>query len=155
MTEGPGAKDAPPTFTDESRAPGQDVLSGMTELERRETLAWVGEHLPQVRRSVFDQRLLYWSLGIASVVGLAAHAGGYLLKASVTTEPLGLVADLLYALGYALWTGVVVVVFVQVIPEAKRRHFKQALDAYEAARRETARAGSDQASGDDPAPTAR
>jgi hypothetical protein len=110
MTEGPGAKDAPPTFTDKERAPGQDVLSGMGELERRETLAWVGEHLPQVRRSVFEQRLLYWSLGISLVVGLAVHVGGYLLKSSVTTEPLGLVADLLYALGYALWTVVVVVV---------------------------------------------
>jgi hypothetical protein len=138
MTEGPGAKDAPPTFTDKERVPGQDVLSGMTELERRETLAWVGEHLPQVRRSVFDQRLLYWSLGIGFVVGLAAHVGGYLLKASVTTEPLGLVADLLYALGYALWTGGVVVMFVQVYPEVKRRQFKQALDAYEAAQREKA-----------------
>jgi hypothetical protein len=155
MTEGPGAEDAPHTFTNKERAPGQDVLSGMTELERRETLAWVGEHLPQVRRSVFNQRLLYWSLGIGLVVGLAAHVGGYLLEASVTTEPLGLVADLLYALGYALWTGVVVVVFVQVIPEAKRRQFKQALDVYEAAQREKARAGSDQASGDDAAPTAR
>jgi hypothetical protein len=89
------------------------------------------------------------------VVGLAAHVAGYLLKASVTTEPLGLVADLLYALGYALWTGVVVVVFVQVFPEVKRRQYKQALDAYEAARREQARTGSDQASGDDGAPTAR
>jgi hypothetical protein len=147
MTDGPGAKDAPHRFTDEERAPGQDVLSGMTELERRETLAWVGEHLPQVRRSIFEQRLLYWSLGIALVVGLAAHVGGYLLKSSVTTEPLGLVADLLYALGYALWTGVVVVVFVQVFPEVKRRQFKQALDAYEAAQGEKARAGSDQASG--------
>jgi hypothetical protein len=155
MTEGPGAKDAPPTFTDEERARGQDVLSGMTEVERRETLAWVGEHLTQVRRSVFEQRLLYWSLGIGSVVGLVAHVGGYLLKSSVTTEPLGLVADLLYELGYALWTGVVVVVFVQIIPEVKRRQFKQVLDAYEAARREKARAGSDQASGDDAAPTAR
>ena len=155
MTEGPGAKDAPPTFTDKERAPGQDVLSGMTEQERRETLAWVGEHLPQVRRSVYGQRLLYWSLGIGLVVGLAAHVGGYLLKSEVTTELLGLVADLLYALGYALWTGVVVVVFVQIIPEAKRRQFKQALDAYEAAQREKARAGSDQASGDDGAPTAR
>jgi hypothetical protein len=147
MTEGPGAKDAPPTFTDKERAPGQDVLSGMTELERRETLAWVGEHLPQVRRSVSGQRLLYWSLGIGLVLGLAAHVGGYLLTSSVTTEPLGLVADLLYALGYALWTGLVVVVFVQIIPEAKRRQFKQTLDAYEAAQREKARAGSDQASG--------
>jgi hypothetical protein len=108
-----------------------------------------------VRRSVFDQRLLYWSLGIGLVVGLAAHVGGYLLTSSVTTEPLGLVADLLYALGYALWTGVIVVVFVQVIPEVKRRQFKQMLAAYEAAQREKARAESDQASGDDGAPTAR
>ena len=150
MTEGPGARD-----TDEERAPGQDWLSDLGQQERREVLAWVGENLPQVRRSVYEQRLLYWSLGIALVVGLAAHVGGYLLKESVTTELPGLVADLFYALGYALWTGVVVVVFVQIIPEGKRRQFKQALDAYEAAQRGTARAGSDQASGDDAAPTAR
>jgi hypothetical protein len=49
----------------------------------------------------------------------------------------------------------VVVVFVQLFPETKRRQFKQALDAYEAAQREQAQAGSDQASGDDQAPTAR
>ena len=42
-------------------------------------------------------------------------------------------ADLLYALGWALWTGVVVVVFVQIYPEAKKRQYKRALDAYEAA----------------------
>jgi hypothetical protein len=79
----------------------------------------------------------------------------YLLKSSLTTEPFALLADLLYALGWALWTGVVVVVFVEVIPEIKRRQFKQALAAYAAAQRDQARAGSDQASGDDEAPTAR
>jgi hypothetical protein len=126
MTEGPGAKDP--------REP--DALAGLGELERRELLAWVGANLTRVRRSVYEQRLLRWSLGFGLVAGLAAHAGGYLLKSSVTTEPLGLVADLLYALGYALWTGVVVVVFVQVFPEAKRRQFKQVLDAYEAAQRD-------------------
>jgi len=46
-------------------------------------------------------------------------------------------------------------VFVQVFPEAKRRQFKQALDAYEAAQGDPARAGGDQALGDDEAPTAR
>jgi hypothetical protein len=83
-----------------------------------------------VRRSIAGQRLLYRSLGIGFVVGLAAQVGGYLLKSSVTTELFGLVADLLYALGWALWTGVVVVVFVEVVPEAKRRQYKQALDAH-------------------------
>jgi hypothetical protein len=156
MTEGLGAKDAPHPSTDEERAPGQDWLSDLGERDRRELLAWVGEHLPRVRRSVYGRHFLYWSLGIALVVGLAAHVGGYLLRSEMTTELLGLVADLLYALGFALWTGVVVVVvFVQVIPEVKRRQFKQMLDAYEATRREQARAGSDQASGDDAAPTAR
>lgn len=140
MTEGPGAKDTPHRVTDEEHARGHTVF-GLGEQESREVLAWVGENLTQVRRSVSGQRLLYWSLGIGLVVGLAAHVGGYLLRSSVTTEPLGLVADLLYALGWALWTGVVVVVFVQIIPEAKRRHFKQALDAYEAAMRDQARVG--------------
>jgi len=137
MTEGPGAEGAPPTFTDKERAPGQDLF-GLGEQDRRALLDWVGEHLPQVRRSVFGQRLLYWSLGIGFVVGPAAHVGGYLLRSSVTTEPFGLVADLLYALGFSLWTGVVVVVFVQIIPEVKRRQLKQMLDAYEATRSRSA-----------------
>jgi len=82
-------------------------------------------------------------MGLA--VGLAAYVGGYLIKSSATTEPLGLVGDPLYTFGWALWTGVVVVVFLQIIPEAKRRQSK-ALDAYEAALREEAGARSDEAS---------
>ena len=154
MTEGSGAKGAAHPFTDKEGAQGQDVF-GLGEPERQAVLAWVGENPTQVRRSVYEQRLLYWSLGTGVVVGLAVYVGGYVLRSSVMTEPLMLVADLLYALGYALWTGVVVVVFVQVFPEAKRRQFKQALDAYEAAQGDPARVGSDQASGDDEASTAR
>jgi hypothetical protein len=102
--------------------------------------AWFGEHLPELRRHVSGQRFLYWSLALAVIIGLGAHVAGYLLKSNATTEPLGLLADLLYALGYALWTGVVVVAFTQLIPEAKRRQVNQAIDHYEAGRRdETAR----------------
>lgn len=46
--------------------------SGLGELERRALLAWVGENLTQVRRSVYEQRILHWSLGIGFMVGLAA-----------------------------------------------------------------------------------
>jgi hypothetical protein len=135
-----GAEGAPPPFTDQELDP---------RLYDPEARAWMDEHLPELRRSAYGQRLLYQSLGIGFVVGLAGHVGGYLLKSSVTTELLGLVADLLYALGYALWTGVVVVLFFQVVPEVKRRQIKRWLDAYEARLREKAQAGSDQASGDD------
>jgi hypothetical protein len=45
----------------------------------------------------------------------------FLLKSSATPRPLLLVADLLYALGGVLWTGVVLVVFIQIYPEAQKR----------------------------------
>ena len=117
MTEGSGARDAPHPFTDEARALGIDV-------DNPHALAWMEAHLPEYRQQASGQRPLYWILGIGFVVGLAAHVGGYLLRSSVTTEPLLLVADLLYALGWALWTSVIVV-FVQIWPEAKRRQLKR------------------------------
>jgi hypothetical protein len=143
MTERPEAHDAP---DDEGRGRA-GALPDLEGLERRELLAWVGEHLPYVRRTAFGQRPLYWILGIFFVVGLATHIGGYFLESSATSEPLGLVADLLYSFGFALWTGVVIVVFIQVIPEAKRRQFEQVLEIYETAQRDEARTEGDEAEG--------
>ena len=144
MTEGPGPNGVPPTSPEEELDPG---------LRDPAVFAWMDEHMGELRRSGSGQRLLYQSLVVGSVLGLIAHVGGYLLRPSPPTEPLGLVADLLYALGYALWTGVVVALFVQVLPEVERRQIKATLKAYEAVR-VRARAGGDQASGDDEAPTA-
>src|SRR6267154_6476868 len=117
MTGEPGAKGAPGPFTDE-RAQGEDVL-GLGEREHDALLAWVGENLTLVRRSASGQRILYWTLGIGFVVGLAAHVGGFLLKTWETTEPLLVLADLLYTLGWALWTGAGGVAFTQLYPETK------------------------------------
>jgi hypothetical protein len=80
MTGGSGAKDSPHTLSEDERAPGKDVLSGLGELERRELLTWVGKHLPEVRRTAAGQRPVYWILGIGFVVGMAAHVGGYALS---------------------------------------------------------------------------
>ncbi len=102
---------------------------------------WMAEHMPELEQTVSGQRILYVSLAISFVVGLAAHVGGYILLSSAPKEPLGLLADLLHALGWSLWTGVVVVVFVQVIPEVKRRQIRQAIDAYEASQRNRAQVG--------------
>jgi hypothetical protein len=148
MTGGSRAEDAPHPFTDEAQPLGIDV-------DDPRALAWMEAHLPEFRQQASGQRPLYWILGIGFVVGLAAHVGGYLLRSSATTAPLEVVAELLYSFGFALWTGVVVALFIQIWPEAKRRQLKRWLDAYEAAQRQKARAGSDQASGDDGAPTAR
>ncbi len=114
-------------------------ISTMFSDER--VVAWMEEHLGELRQSVLGPRIQYGSLVASFVVGLVAHVGGYALLSSVPNGPLGLLADLLHALGWSLWTGVVVVVFIQVIPEAKRAQIKQVLDAYEVIQREKARAG--------------
>ena len=123
MTENQKRNDVADLFTDES------------------TVEWMEEHLSELKQSVSGPRLLYQSLVVGFVVGLAAHIGGYVLASSVPSEPLGLLADLLLALGWSLWTGVIVAVFVEVIPEVKRRQIQRAVDAYEAMRRKQPRAG--------------
>jgi hypothetical protein len=117
MTEGQGSNGVPPMFTDERM------------------IEWMDEHITELRKSISGQHYLYTSLLFSFVVGLAAHIGGYVLLSSVSSGVLGLLADLLHALGWSLWTGVVVAMFVQVIPEVKRRQIEQVIDAYEALRR--------------------
>ena len=95
---------------------------------------WMEEHLGELKQYVSGQRILYGSLAIGFATGLVAHIGGYYLISSFPGGFLGLMADLLHALGWSLWTGAVVTVFVQVIPEVKQRQIRQAIEAYEALR---------------------
>ena len=116
MTEGPAGPGDPDEFT-------------------KEDLAAFGAYLPELRRSLSDQRILRTYLVIGFAVGLIAQVAGYLLRPAATAEPFGLLVDLLYAFGLALWTGAVVVVFSQILPEAKRRQVERAIAAYEASGR--------------------
>ena len=84
-----------------------------------------------------------WPLGIGFVIGLSAHVGGYALQSTLPTGFPGLLGDCLPRSVDLLWTRAVVAVFVQIIPEVKRRQIRQALDDYEAARREKAKAAGD------------
>ena len=74
---------------------------------------------------------LAFLLPAATFVG---YVIGYLLKTTATGEPLGLLADMLYTFGFALWTAAVIVVLLEVIPDIKRRQIRGALEAYEATR---------------------
>ena len=103
-------------------------------------LAWIGEHLTDLRKSVSERRFRNWTLWISLAVGLAAYGAGYLLKSSYSGGLAGLLADLLYTLGWALWTGVVVVALIEIIPAAKERQITRALDDYEAGLRTRAHA---------------
>ncbi len=100
---------------------------------------WFDEHMSVLRQDAYGQRFLYFTLAGAFVLGLVCYVVGYLLRPSATTEPFGLLADLLYTFGFALWTAAVVVVLLEVIPEVKRRQVRRSLEAYEAYRRQQAR----------------
>jgi hypothetical protein len=139
MTGDPEANEAPQPSSGE-RPQGQYGLD-LEALEREALMAWVGDNLTLVRRTASGQRIPYWIFATAFAVGLAAHVGGFLLKGSVTTEPWALLADLFYALGWAMWTGVVLVAFIEIWPEIKKRQYQQVLDTYEAAMARKARMG--------------
>jgi hypothetical protein len=119
---------------------GQSPNEVTSMLADPRAMAWMEEHLGELKLTASSDRLLRTSLLVGFVFGLAAHIGGYALLSSAPGGALGLVADLLHALGWSLWTGTVVAIFAQVIPEAKRRQISHAVDAYEALRRETAEA---------------
>jgi hypothetical protein len=96
-------------------------------------IAWAAANLPTLRRWVTGTRFLYQALAIAFVLGLIVHVAGYVLARSGLDEPVGLIADLLTNLGIALWTGTVLVGFVQVLPESQRRAAARLLERFETA----------------------
>jgi hypothetical protein len=102
-------------------------------------LAWIRGHLKELRASATDPSIAYWYLGSALLIGLVAQVVGYLLRPSTPSEPLGLIADLVYALGLTLWTGVVVTVFVQVLPDLKRRQIRRIVERFDTSSGEPAR----------------
>jgi hypothetical protein len=108
-----------------------------------EEAAWLAEKLPDMRRGVAERRFRYQILWSGLAIGLVVHVVGYVLKSSVTGEPIGVLTDLLYTFGFALWTGVVVVTLVDIIPAAKERQISRWLDAYEAAQDSPARSMGD------------
>lgn len=84
--------------------PGGSTMTEALDPESRhrisdEELAWVSAHMTDLRRSVDEHRIRKHMLWIGLVVGLVAHVTGFLLVASVTREPIAVLADLLYALG--------------------------------------------------------
>jgi hypothetical protein len=135
MTGSPADGDAPHTREGEP-APQQDDLFGMEGVGQEALHSWMREHQPELQRAAYGDRLLYQSLGFCLGLGLVVYVGGYLLRSSITTEPLSFLGDLLYTLGYALWTGAVVVAMLEVVPKVKRRQVREMLQAYERMERE-------------------
>ena len=100
-----------------------------------EEVAAIGPYATELKPWLTGERLLRRFLFIGFGLGIVAYVGGYLLRAFITTEPFRFLADLLYGLGLSLWTGIVVVWFVQVFPQSTRRDLERMLSANEASDR--------------------
>ena len=105
----------------------------------REELAWAAANMPMLRRWASGQMFIRDALVLVFVLGLTVHIAGYLLIGAANSEPISLLADLLSTLGTTLWTGVVLVVFLEVLPDTRRRWLRERLAAYDAALRDHGR----------------
>ena len=99
-------------------------------------LRWAAQNLPKIRGWISGRRFLYQAVITTVIVGLIAHVAGYLLAESGSGEPIGLVADLLGNFGVALWTGAVLVMLVQVLPDYQQRTALRLVEQSEASLRE-------------------
>jgi hypothetical protein len=127
--------------------------SGTTPQQREFSdaeLEVIGSYQPELRRMLADSGIVKQYLAIAFGLGLAAHVVGYLLRSTTVGEPFAFIADLLYSLGFALWTGVVVVMFAEVLPQAKQRQVVRALAEYDAFKAAKSKANDKEKSGDRP-----
>jgi hypothetical protein len=95
-----------------------------------EELAYVAEHLPELRGRVLGDEIRYSFLILWLLVGLAANVVGFLWSTGAADDLSALIADLLRSLGTALWTGVVVVALIQFLPDYLKRMAVRQLDAY-------------------------
>ncbi|HEY7738753.1 MAG TPA: hypothetical protein VIC63_06975 [Candidatus Limnocylindria bacterium] len=91
----------------------------------KEELDWMASHLDETMDWARGERTIVWTLVVAFVAGLGVYVTGFAVAHGDLALPAGwptdLVGDLLTSLGVALWTSVVIAVFLEVLPQAKRR----------------------------------
>jgi hypothetical protein len=99
-------------------------------------LDYVAPRLDELRRAVEGRTILYTWLLLAFLLGLIAHLAGYFIGAGSSNNVVTLLAELLRSLGTALWTGCVLILFVQVWPDVQQRRARRLIALYEKALRD-------------------
>jgi hypothetical protein len=101
--------------------------SGSTERE----LAWIAAHPDRARAWSESSRISTLAMATTLALGLLVHLVGYLVGAGAiglpAWAPSDLVATLVSNLGIVLWTSVVLVVFLEVLPNRTHRRARRAM----------------------------
>jgi hypothetical protein len=96
-----------------------------------EDVAYVAAHLPEIRRRVAGNEILYFWIAGTLILGLIANVVGFLWSTVASGTADALVSQLLLSVGTALWTGSVLVLLLEVLPDIQRRYAIRALRKYE------------------------
>jgi hypothetical protein len=91
----------------------------------KEELDWIAAHPDEVVGWARGDRIIVWTLVVTFLLGLAVNLIGFSLASGALALPGGwptdLVADLLVNVGVVLWTSVVLVVFLEILPTRQQR----------------------------------
>ncbi|HSS36671.1 MAG TPA: hypothetical protein VLR93_10375 [Patescibacteria group bacterium] len=124
--------------------PGRPRFKGDPEYRPSDAeLSWVAEHQEEAAGWVREDRFLGSALVVTFVVGLAINLLGYGMAKGVIPVlllPTDLAAELIGNLGIIMWTSVVVVIFIEVIPERERRRAVRYMAGVRSALRDQGRA---------------
>jgi hypothetical protein len=91
----------------------------------KQELDWMAANLDEVTGWARGARVVRWMLVGTFLIGLAVHVLGFGLASGALKLPAGwpneLIAELLGSLGIAMWTSVVLVLFLEVLPNWQQR----------------------------------
>jgi hypothetical protein len=88
-------------------------------------LDWVAANLDDARGWARGDRIITWTLVVTFLIGLVVYLVGFALGSGSLELPNGwpsdLIADLLANLGVVLWTSVILVLFLEILPNWQQR----------------------------------
>ena len=91
----------------------------------KEELDWVAANLDDTRGWARGDRVVTWTLVVTFVIGLVAYLVGFMLGSGALALPgawpTALIADFLANVGVVLWTSVILVVFIEIVPNWQQR----------------------------------
>jgi hypothetical protein len=91
----------------------------------KEELDWLAANADTVTGWARGERIIVWTMVVTFLIGLVVNLIGFGLGSGVLALPTGwpseLIADLLVNVGVVLWTSVVLVVFLEILPTRQQR----------------------------------
>lgn len=92
-------------------------------------LEWARQNLPAIQQAARSNSVLYISMVVAFILGLALYILGFAISTGGISLPFGwqddLIADLMTELGVTLWTSVILVFFLEVLVELQRKRWQR------------------------------